>query len=153
MKSLRHYAILLCISALCARRKPSKRPPFCSSWRTTSATSGSAFTQATGRTPNLDRLRARGTTFERAYVQYPVCNPSRSSVLTGWRAEQTGVTGNDTPLRVKRPDIVTMPQLCKDAGWQSHAFRKTFHLVGGRDPKKKAQWIDSGTSWHGVTAY
>lgn len=114
---------------------------------------GGAFTGAAVQTPNLDRLRARGTTFERAYVQYPVCNPSRSSMLTGLRAEQTGVTGNDTPLREKQPDIVTMPQLCKDAGWQSHAFGKIFHLGGGRDLEKKAQWMDSGVSWHSATAY
>lgn len=54
-------------------------------------------------------------------------------MLTGWRAEQTGVTGNDTPLRVKRPDIVTMPQLCKDAGWQSHGS-----LRPGRENRRHA---------------
>ena len=58
---------------------------------------GGAFTKAAVKTPNLDRLRSRGTTFERAYVQYPVCNPSRSSMLTGLRAEQTGIVGNDIP--------------------------------------------------------
>ena len=72
---------------------------------------GGAFTKEVVKTPNLDRLRARGTTFERAYVQYPVCNPSRSSMLTGLRPEQTGIFGNDTPLRRKHPDIVTLPQL------------------------------------------
>jgi hypothetical protein len=35
---------------------------------------GGAFTKEVVKTPNLDRLRARGTTFERAYGQYPVCN-------------------------------------------------------------------------------
>lgn len=65
------------------------------------------------KTPNLDRLRARGVTFERAYVQYPVCNPSRCSMLTGLRAEQTGIAGNDERLRERMPDVVTLPQLCK----------------------------------------
>ncbi len=83
---------------------------------------GGAFTRDVVQMPNLDRLRARGVTFERAYVQYPVCNPSRSSLMTGLRPEQTGVVNNNTRLRQNLPDITTLPQLCKDAGRQSHAF-------------------------------
>jgi uncharacterized sulfatase len=109
---------------------------------------GGAFTKDVVKTPNLDRLRARGTTFERAYVQYPVCNPSRSSLLTGLRAEQTGIVGNDKPLRQKLPDIVTLPQLCKEAGWQSHAFGKIYHLGGGNDVEARQRWVDAGRSWH-----
>ena len=114
---------------------------------------GGAFTDHAIQTPNLDRLRARGTTFERAYVQYPVCNPSRCSMMAGLRVEQTGIDDNNTLLRSKLPDIVTMPQMCKDAGWQSHAFGKLFHLGGGRDMKAKARWMDSGSSWHNAQAY
>jgi arylsulfatase A-like enzyme len=86
---------------------------------------GGAFTKDVVKTPHLDRLRARGTTFERAYVQYPVCNPSRSSMMSGLRAEQTGIVGNDIPLRQKMPDVITLPQLCKEAGWQSHALESS----------------------------
>jgi iduronate 2-sulfatase len=114
---------------------------------------GGAFTKEVVKTPNLDRLRARGTTFERAYVQYPVCNPSRSSLLTGLRAEQTGIIGNDIPLRQKHPDIVTLPQLCKDAGWQTHAFGKIYHLGGGRDAEARQRWMDAGRSWHTAQAF
>jgi iduronate 2-sulfatase len=114
---------------------------------------GGAFTREVVKTPNLDRLRARGTTFERAYVQYPVCNPSRNSMMTGLRAEQTGIVGNDVPLRQKMPDIITMPQLCKEAGWQAHAFGKLFHLGGGRNAEQKARWMDAGRSWHTARAF
>jgi iduronate 2-sulfatase len=113
---------------------------------------GGAFTKEVVKTPNLDRLRARGTTFERAYVQYPVCNPSRSSMLTGLRAEQTGIVGNDIPLRQKMPEIVTLPQLCKEAGWQSHAFGKLYHL-GGKDAEEKRRWMDTDRSWHTAQAF
>jgi iduronate 2-sulfatase len=113
---------------------------------------GGVFTRDIVKTPNLDRLRARGTTFERAYVQYPVCNPSRTSMMTGLRAEQTGIVGNDKRLREKLPDIVTMPQLCKEAGWQSHAFGKLYHL-GGKDLKSKQSWMDVGKSWHTAQAF
>lgn len=109
---------------------------------------GGAFTKEVVKTPNFDRLRARGTTFERAYVQYPVCNPSRSSLMAGLRAEQTGIVGNDIPLRQAMPNVITMPQLCKEAGWQSHAFGKLFHLGGGRNAEAKQRWMDSGRSWH-----
>jgi len=109
---------------------------------------GGAFTRDLVKTPNLDRLRARGVAFERAYVQYPVCNPSRSSMMAGLRAEQTGVANNSTRLRQKMPDIVTLPQLCRDAGWQSHAFGKLYHLGGGKDAVQKALWADTGRSWH-----
>lgn len=114
---------------------------------------GGAFTKEVVKTPNLDRLRARGTTFERAYVQYPVCNPSRSSLMTGLRAEQTGITGNDIPLREKMPEVITLPQLCKEAGWQSHAFGKLYHLGGGKDMEARRRWMDEGPSWHTARSF
>jgi uncharacterized sulfatase len=113
---------------------------------------GGAFTRDVVKTPNLDRLRQRGLTFERAYVQYPVCNPSRSSMMTGLRAEQTGIIGNDIALRQKHPDIITLPQLCKEAGWEAHAFGKLYHL-GGNTPESKKLWMDAGKSWQSAQSY
>ncbi len=109
---------------------------------------GGAYSRDVVKMPNLDRLRTHGVTFERAYVQYPVCNSSRCSMMTGLRAEQTGVANNTTRLRQKMPDIITLPQLCKDAGWQSHAFGKLYHLGGGKDAEQKKLWADTGRSWH-----
>jgi uncharacterized sulfatase len=114
---------------------------------------GGAFTRDVVKMPNLDRLRARGTTFERAYVQYPVCNPSRSSMLSGLRAEQTGVVSNTERLRQRMPDVVTLPQLCKEQGWQTAAFGKIFHLGGGRDVMARQQWMDVGPSWQEARAF
>ena len=62
---------------------------------------GGVFTHARVKLPNLARLAARGVRFERAYVQYPVCNPSRSSLLTGLRPEQTKVVNNTARLRAQ----------------------------------------------------
>jgi iduronate 2-sulfatase len=113
---------------------------------------GGAFTKEVVKTPNLDRLRARGTTFERAYVQYPVCNPSRSSMMAGLRAEQTGIVGNDIPLRQKMPDRHAAAALQRRR-WQSHAFGKLYHLGGGKDAEAKQRWMDAGRSWHTAQAF
>lgn len=99
------------------------------------------------KTPNIDRLAARGVRFERAYVQYPVCNPSRSSFLTGLRPDQTGVTDNSTLLRSKLPDVVTLPQLFRQHGYYAAAFGKIFHLGGGSDTAARHRWMDLPKSW------
>ncbi len=105
------------------------------------------------KTPNIVRLAARGVLFERAYVQYPVCNASRSSFLTGLRPDQTGVTDNKTLLRDILPNVVTFPQLLKENGWHSAAFGKIFHLGGGRNAQLRAKWVDVPKSWHTAEAY
>src|SRR5947209_19171737 len=65
----------------------------------------------TVRSPGIDRLAKRGVRFERAYCQYPVCNPSRTSFLSGLRPAKTRVIDNVTPTRAYLADHVFMPQL------------------------------------------
>jgi iduronate 2-sulfatase len=79
------------------------------------------------KSPNIDRLAAEGTVFERAYVQLALCMPSRVSVMTGQRPDTTGVVDFSVRFRSVQPDVVTMPQHFKRNGYHAVAFGKLFH--------------------------
>ena len=78
-------------------------------------------------TPNIDRLAARGTLFSRAYCQQAVCSPSRTSLLTGLRAETTHIHDLQTHFRLHLPDVVTLPQHFKQNGYFAQGFGKIYH--------------------------
>src|SRR3954447_596932 len=64
------------------------------------------------KTPNIDRLARRGTLFTNAHCQAPLCNPSRSSLLTGLRPSTTGIYSLQPGIRAvpMLKDHVTLPQ-------------------------------------------
>jgi choline-sulfatase len=80
-------------------------------------------------TPNMDRLAARGTVFRNAHCQSPLCNPSRSSLLTGLRPSTTGIYGLAPGIRdVERTrECVTLPQYFAQHGYFTATFGKVFH--------------------------
>lgn len=77
------------------------------------------------RTPNLDRLAARGVTFTRAYCQYSVCGPSRASIMTGQYPVTNGVTSNGPALPAA---AVTLPVLFRQAGYWTGRVSKIYHM-------------------------
>ena len=80
-------------------------------------------------TPNIDRLASRGTLFANAHCQAPLCNPSRTSLLTGLRPATTGIYALQPGFR-KSPvarDRVTLPQHLAANGYSTFAAGKLFH--------------------------
>src|SRR5262245_50999528 len=58
------------------------------------------------KTPNIDRLAKRGVKFERAYCQYPLCNPSRTSFMSGKRPDTTMIFDNTTQPRTTLGEVM-----------------------------------------------
>ncbi|QDV69214.1 Arylsulfatase [Rosistilla carotiformis] len=79
------------------------------------------------KTPNIDRLAAEGTCFQRAYNQLPLCNPTRASVMTGRRPDEIKVYDLDRHFRDELPDVVTLPQAFQAAGYFAARVGKIYH--------------------------
>ena len=92
-------------------------------------------------TPNLNAFAREAMVFENAYCAAPVCNPSRSALMTGYRPGRSGVYGNNHLFRTSPvlKDIQTIPQYFHAHGYYTAAKGKIFHHPQG-------VWGDEG-SW------
>lgn len=79
------------------------------------------------RTPHVDRLAQHGIRFDRAYCQYPVCNPSRTSLLSGRYPERTGIFDNQTNPRSKLREAVFLPEYLRRQGYYTARVGKIYH--------------------------
>ena len=79
------------------------------------------------KTPNLDRLAKRSLQFDRAYAQQAVCNPSRSSFLSGRRPDTLRIWNNSVHFRERNPDVMTLPLWFKEHGYDARCVGKIFH--------------------------
>lgn len=79
------------------------------------------------KTPNIDRLAGRGVRFERAYCTFPLCGPSRNSMLTGLYPNSTGILANAQVFRQTIPSQLSLPQAFRLEGYFAARIGKLFH--------------------------
>ena len=91
-------------------------------------------------TPNLDRLAKAGVCFLRAYCQQALCNPSRSSMLTGRRPDTLRLWHNGTHFREITPDVMTMPLWFKEHGYTTRCVGKIFHNWHTKEKGDRRSW-------------
>ena len=105
------------------------------------------YGNATVKSPNIDRLAARGVRFERNYCQYPLCNPSRSSVLTSLRPEKSGILTNlpGDSIRRRVPDAIMLPQFFREHGYYTSSQGKISHT--GVDDQGRPALEQDRKSW------
>ena len=91
------------------------------------------------KSPNIDRLAARGVLFERAYCNQAVCAPSRNALMTGVRPTTMGIYDLGTNFRLASSNAVTLSQYFMRHGYRAEALGKIFH-VGHGNHEDPASW-------------
>lgn len=88
----------------------------------------SGFGHEQCKTPNLDRLAARGVKFENMHCQYPVCGASRASLMSGLYPYTNLTLANNGTLRGSMPDVVTLSQTFRNNGYYAGRVSKIYHM-------------------------
>jgi len=86
------------------------------------------------KTPHIDALAGRGTAFTNAHCQAPLCNPSRTSLMTGLRPSSTGIYGLAPWFRQlpEFKEVVSLPNYLSEHGYRNYSTGKIYHGRYGR---------------------
>lgn len=111
------------------------------------ATSVSSYENTIPQTPNIDQLASKGTRFTRAYSQYPVCGPSRASLMFGYYPSATETYGYVSGRKNVGPDRLSFSQLFKENGYNSARVSKIYHMGVPIHIEEGSDGADDPASW------
>lgn len=112
------------------------------------ATAVSSYENTLSKTPHIDRLASEGVRFTRAYSQFPVCGPSRASLMFGYYPNATTTYGYVSGREKVGPDRKSWAQLFKENGYFTARVSKIFHMgsvdimEGRNGPDDEASWME-----------
>ena len=111
------------------------------------ATAVSSFEGTVCKTPHIDELAREGVRFSMAYCQYPVCGPSRASLMSGYYPSATTTYGYVSGRENIGQDRKMLPQLFKEAGYYTARVSKIFHMGVPIDIETGSDGTDDPVCW------
>ncbi len=111
------------------------------------ATAVSSYENKACNTPNIDKLASEGIRYTRAYTQYPVCGPSRASLMSGYYPSATRTYGYVSGRENIGPERKTWSQLFKENGYYTARVSKIFHMGVPIDIENGSNGTDDEASW------
>lgn len=111
------------------------------------ATAVSSYENIASKTPNIDKLAAEGTRYTRAYSQYPVCGPSRASLMFGYYPNATKTYGYVSGREEVGDSRKSWSQLFKDNGYYTARVSKIYHMGIPIDIETGSNGQDDAASW------
>jgi len=107
----------------------------------------SSYENGVCQSPNIDALAAESVVYSKAYSQYPVCGPSRASIMSGYYPNATTTFGYVSGRENIGPDRATLPQLFKNNGYYTARVSKIYHMGVPIDIETGSNGQDDAASW------